>query len=123
MRMENNLIEEYLGDWYNLLDNNKGTRSLMILPNPKIIKLADLEGTFNYSATTKVIGTYCGDRLYIRSCDEINHDGVVRLAGFSFERIYIIDTGVLSNEVLAVLRSRLRSPLGIDCKMYINGKA
>ena len=120
--MENNLIEGYLGDWYKLLDNSKGTRSLMILTNTKIIRLADLKGTFNYSVTNRVISTDCGDRLHIRSCDEINNDGVVRLAGFSFERIYIIDDGVLGEKTLATLRSRLRSPLGIDCKMYINGK-
>jgi len=120
--MENNLIEDYLSDWYKLLDSIKGTRSLMVLLNPKIVKLADLKGTFNYSATNRVISTDCGDRLHIRSCEEINHDGVIRFAGFSFERIYIIDDGILSDEALAILRSRLRSPLGIDCKMYINGK-
>ena len=121
--MENNIIEAYINDWYDLLDNNKKSKSLMILPNRKIIQLADLKGNFNYLRAKGDISTDCGEhRLIVRSCSGVENDKASRLAGFSFERIYIIDDGILSDETLAILRFRLRSPLGIDCKMYINGK-
>ena len=113
--MKNDIVNTYLDAWHKYIaDRGDSVKGLLILPNIKIV--GDL------GVTDSHIKSPNGSRLYLEGADEMERGKVGKFAGFSFERIYVIDDGILSNETLAILRSRLRSPLGIDCKMYINGK-
>mgnify|MGYP000867958344 CR=1 FL=1 len=113
--MKNDIVNTYLDAWHkHVADRSDSVKGLLILLNSKMV--VDL------GVADSHIKSPNGSRLYLEGADEMERDKVGKFAGFSFERIYIIDDGVLSDETLATLRSRLRSPLGIDCKMYINGK-
>lgn len=114
--MENNAVNDYLDNWGNhIAKRGDSVRGLLILPNKRMV--------WNLAAKDSCIKALNGSELYIRSADEIEREKAGRFAGFSFERIYIIDTGILSDITLGILRARLRSSTNADCKMYINGKA
>ena len=114
--MENNGINDYLDNWSNYAAERGGSvRGLLILPNKQMV--------WNLATKDCCIKAANGSKLYIRSADEIEREKAGRFVGFSFERIYIIDTGILSDITVGILRTMLRSTTDADCKMYINGKA
>ncbi len=116
MLVENSAVEDYLDNWSNhIAGRGDSVRGLLILPNKQMV--------WNLATKDSCIKALNGSRLYIKSADEIEREKAGRFVGFSFERIYIIDTGTLSDITLGILRARLRSPINADCKMYINGKA
>ena len=108
--MGNSIVDAYLGDWeQHIAERYDSVRGLLILPDSELVS----------SSCIKALN---GSILYIEAAGEVERSEVIKFAGFSFERVYIIDTGILSDRVLAILRAKLRSPVSIGCKMFINVK-